>query len=208
MWKYETRTNHRYMYGVVGIPRSGKDYSIDDFLKIAEENGCHFVHFSPMDEIRARLNGRRLKYMSPEEKMALVAEVRTELDILAKYENVIVDEHYCYPARIGGAPMENGYYDEKLPHDICSFEGIEYEVVMPRFAIGDYNRIAMMYIDPKIILRRMRTSEGVKQNLLITEDEIADWQITEYTLLLQEYNGLVDLIDDPSNSGEMLWNNL
>ncbi len=198
-------TKQNCMIGLFGIPRSGKNYTIDDFLRIAEEHGCHFIHFSPMDEIRARLDGRRLRDMSLEERIDLVKEVRHELDILAKHANVIVDEHYCYPSEIGGAPMENGYYDEKLPHDIIDIDDIEYEVVMPRFAVNKYDLVALMDIPPETILQRMRTSQGVKQNLLISLDEIADWEYAEYALLLMEYGDEMAIIDDPIGSGEMLW---
>lgn len=101
--------------GLFGVSRSGKNYTIDDFRELASREGVKFTHLSPMDMIRARLGDRRLRDMSLEEKKELVSEVRSEIDRIAKDRNVIVDEHYCYPATIGGRRLENGYFDEKLP---------------------------------------------------------------------------------------------
>ena len=85
-----------------GISRSGKNYTIEDFLYRAGEAGLRFIHLSPMDMIRERLNGRRLRDMSLGEKTHLVEEVRREIHSISESNNVIVDEHYCYPSSFGG----------------------------------------------------------------------------------------------------------
>ena len=136
--------------GLFGVSRSGKNYTIDDFIELAKANGVKFIHLSPMDMIRSRLDGRRLRDMSEEEKRTLVKEVRDEIDRAAFENNVIVDEHYCYPATFGGKKLENGYYDEKLPHDILHIPGYrtDYEVVFPRFESLKYDLFVAMNIDP------------------------------------------------------------
>jgi len=124
-----------YRIGLFGVSRSGKNYTIDDFIGLAKDNGVEFVHMSPMDMIRARLGSRRLRDMPDDEKRALVTEVREEIDRIAKDHNIIVDEHFCYPSTFGGKKLENGYYDEKLPHDILHDMRykVDYEVVFPRY---------------------------------------------------------------------------
>ena len=193
--------------GLFGVSRSGKNYTIDDFIALASADGVEFVHMSPMDLIRDRLNGRRLRDMSEGEKMDLVREVRSEIDSIAMCQNVIVDEHFCYPATFGGRKLENGYYDEKLPHDILSRPEYrtDYEVVFPRFESLKYDLFAVMDIDPDIIVERSRTSEGAKYNPCVTSEEIAEWQSVEIRGLELESHVPVIPITDPRGSGVQLW---
>lgn len=193
--------------GLFGVSRSGKNYTIDDFIELARENGMEFTHLSPMDMIRSRLNGRRLRDMSNSEKKILVDEVRNEIDSAAKGHNVIVDEHYCYPATFGGKKLENGYYDEKLPHDILRIPNCrtDYEVVFPRFESRKYDLFAAMYIDPEIIVERSRTSEGAKYNPYVSAEEIEEWQKVEIEGLESESDVPVIPITDPRTSGILLW---
>ena len=81
--------------GLFGVSRSGKNYTIDDFIGLAKADGVEFIHLSPMDMIRSGLNGHRLRDMSDDEKRILVGKVRNEIDYMSKNRNVIVDEHYC-----------------------------------------------------------------------------------------------------------------
>ncbi len=168
----DCKGNGHIRVGLFGVSRSGKNYTIDDFIELAKANGVEFIHLSPMDMIRARLCGRRLRDMSETEKLALVDEVRNEIDAVAERHNVIVDEHFCYPATFGGKKLENGYYDEKLPHDILSRPGYktDYEVVFPRFESLKYDLFAVMSIDPNIIVERSRTSDGAKDNPYVTAE--------------------------------------
>jgi adenylate kinase len=190
-----------------GVSRSGKNYTIDDFMELAKAHGMEFIHMSPMDMIRARLKGRRLRYMPECEKKELVREVRDEIDLMAEDHNVIVDEHYCYPATFGGKKLENGYYDEKLPHDIFHRPDFraEYEVVFPRFESLKYDMFATMYIDPNIIVERSRTSKGAKYNPFVTAEEIEEWQRAETEGLELESRMQVVRITDPLASGALLW---
>ena len=194
--------------GLFGVSRSGKNYTIDDFIELAKANGVEFIHLSPMDMIRSRLDGRRLRDMSEEEKKALVKEVRDEIDRVASENNIIVDEHYCYPSTFGGKKLENGYYDEKLPHDILSIPGYstDYEVVFPRFESRKYDLFTVMDIDPEIIVERSRTSEGAKYNPYVTAEEIDEWQRVEIEGLESESNVPLERITDPRASGIQLWN--
>ncbi len=198
----------KYMrIGLFGISRSGKNYTIDDFIIEASKHGRSFVHLSPMDMIRERLDGRQLKDMTDEEKRTLVKKVRTQIDLIAKDHDIIVDEHYCYPVSFGGVKPENGYFDEKLPHDIWDYgyRGLQYEVVFPRFEVLKYDMLAMMKIDPKIIVERCRTSGGVKFNPYITEEDAKRWQIAETVGIGQEGRKRVLEVMDPKNSGKELW---
>ncbi len=198
----------KYMrIGLFGVSRSGKNYTIDDFIIEASKHGRTFVHLSPMDMIRERLEGKKLKDMTNEEKKALVKTVRDQIDLIAKDHDVIVDEHYCYPVSFGGVKPENGYFDEKLPHDIWDYgyNDLQYEVVFPRFEAIKYDVLAVMNIDPKIIVERSRTSEGVKFNPYITEEDAKRWQIAETVGIGQESRkGIVEVLD-PKNSGKELW---
>lgn len=126
---------------------------------------------------------------------------------MARDHNVIVDEHFCYPATFGGKKLENGYYDEKLPHDILRIPNChtDYEVVFPRFESRKYDLFAAMYIDPKIIVERSRTSEGAKYNPYVSAVEIEEWQKVEIEGLESESDVLVIPITDPRNSGALLW---
>jgi len=198
----------KYMrIGLFGISRSGKNYTIDDFNLEANKYGRSFVHLSPMDMIRDRLNGRRLKDMSDEEKRALVKKVRDQIDQIAEDHDVIVDEHYCYPVSFGGVKPENGYFDEKLPHDIWhrDYKDLEYEVVFPRFEADKYDVIAVMQIDPKIIVERCRTSEGAKYNPYITEEDAKEWQKAELLGIWHDSHKSIIEVVDPKNSGKELW---
>ena len=196
-----------YRVGLFGVSRSGKNYTIDDFIELAKANGVEFVQLSPMDMIRARLDGRRLRDMSVAEKQALVDEVRNEIDTVAENHNVIVDEHFCYPATFGGRKLENGYYDEKLPHDILHLSGCvtDYEVVFPRFESLKYDLFAVMSIDPSVIVERSRTSEGAKYNPYVTAEEIREWQKVETEGLELDSRVPVVQITDPRASGIQLW---
>ncbi len=201
-------THSKYLrIGLFGVSRSGKNYTIDDFIELARAGGIEFVHLSPMDMIRARLDGRRLRDMSENDKLALVREVRGEIDRAAEVSHIIVDEHFCYPATFGGKKLENGYYDEKLPHDILRRPGYatEYEVVFPRFESLKYDLFAVMDIDPEIIVERSRTSEGAKYNPIITAEEVSEWQKTEKEGLVLEGHVPVVPITDPRASGMQLW---
>ena len=193
--------------GLFGVSRSGKNYTIDDFIELAKANGVEFVHLSPMDMIRARLDGRRLRDMSVAEKQALVDEVRNEIDTVAENHNVIVDAHFCYPATFGGRKLENGYYDEKLPHDILHLSRCvtDYEVVFPRFESLKYDLFAVMSIDPSVIVERSRTSEGAKYNPYVTAEEIREWQKVETEGLELDSRVPVVQITDPRTSGIQLW---
>jgi hypothetical protein len=193
--------------GLFGISRSGKNYTIDEFIRIARENGVEFIHMSPMDMIRERLGGRKLSTMTESEKKTLVKQVRDEIDEVAKDHNVIVDEHYCYPVSFGGVKPENGYYNEKLPHDIWHREiaKVDYEVVFPRFEYMKYDLLAVMDVDPEIIVERCRTSEGSKYNPYITAEEAREWGYTEKAGICIESHMDVYFIDDPKRSGEQLW---
>lgn len=193
--------------GLFGVSRSGKNYTIDDFIAISRNNGIDFVHLSPMDMIRDRLDGRKLRDMPESEKRMLVNEVRNEIDLVAVDHNVIVDEHFCYPATFGGKKLENGYYDEKLPYDILRIPDhrTDYEVVFPRFESRKYDLFAVMCIEPEIIVQRSKTSEGAKYNPYVTAEEIGEWQRVEIEGLEFESNVPVIPITDPRASGILLW---
>ena len=173
--------NRKYAIGVFGISRSGKDSAIEVFVDIARENGYDFVHMSPIGMIREKLAGRRLKAMPESEKIRLVQMVREEIRDVSEHSNVIVDEHYCFPHDFGGAVLEDGYYDEKLPYDIMTIPDAPtvYEVVLPRFATQFYDLVAVMKIDPDAIIERMRRSDGCKRNTVATRDDIIHWQRAE-----------------------------
>lgn len=191
-----------------GISRSGKNYTIEDFLERARAEGMDFIHLSPMDMIRGRLGSRRLRDMSLEEKTQLVKEVRDEIDRMAEEYNVIVDEHYCYPSTFGGKRLDNGYFDEKLPHDILKVKGhdSDYEVVFPRFEYDKYDLILCMDIDPSIIVDRCRTSEGAKRNDDITVEQAERWQQVEVDGALREGHTVKgSLITDPKRSGKQVF---
>ena len=198
----------KYMrIGLFGISRSGKNYTIDDFITEASKHGRVFVHLSPMDMIRERLEGKRLKDMTDEMKKALVKTVRNQIDLISKEHDVIVDEHYCYPVSFGGVKPENGYFDEKLPHDIWEYgcNNQQYEVVFPRFEVLKYDMLAVMNIDPGIIVERCRTSEGAKYNPYITEEDAKRWEMAEMVGIEQESQKRVVEVTDPKNSGKELW---
>lgn len=196
--------------GLFGTSRSGKNYTIDDFIQLAKENGREFVHMSPMDMIRERLDGRRLRDMSDAEKKALVKQVRDEIDEAAASHDLIVDEHYCYPESFGGVKPENGYFDEKIPHDILHREDlkVDYEVVFPRFEYMKYDMLAMIHIDPEVIVERCRTSEGAKNNEYITVDDAREWQKAELEGLAEESHKRVYVITDPKRTGQQLYDAL
>ena len=202
-----TSRNKFLRVGLFGVSRSGKNYTIGDFIDLARSNGVEFIHLSPMDMIRNRLNGRRLRDMSDFEKKILVNKVRSEIDNASEGHNVIVDEHFCYPSTFGGIKLENGYYDEKLPHDILHIPKYrtDYEVVFPRFESRKYDLFAVMCIDPKIIVERSRTSEGAKYNPYVSSEEIEEWQKVEIEGLESESNVPVIPITDPLESGNLLW---
>ncbi len=196
--------------GLFGISRSGKNYTIDDFIKLAGESGREFVHMSPMDMIRERLDGRRLRDMSDAEKRALVRQVRDEIDQMAVGHNLIVDEHYCYPESFGGVKPENGYFDEKIPHDMLHLDGftVDYEVVFPRFEYMKYDMLAVICIDPAIIVQRCRTSEGAKNNTFITARDAREWQKAEMKGIMEESHRTVYVITDPKRTGQQLYDAL
>ncbi len=196
--------------GLFGISRSGKNYTIDDFIKLAKENGREFVHLSPMDMIRERLDGRRLRDMSDAEKKALVKQVRDEIDEVAASHDLIVDEHYCYPESFGGVRPENGYFDEKIPHDMLHREDlkVDYEVVFPRFEYMKYDLLAAINIDPEVIVDRCRTSEGAKNNKFITVDDANEWQKAELEGIAEESHKHVYVITDPKRTGQQLYDAL
>ena len=170
--------DRKYSIGVFGISRSGKDSAIEVFVDIAHENGYDFVHMSPIGMIRERLSGTRLRDMPDSEKRQLVQEVRDEIRKVSENSNIIVDEHYCFPHDFGGTVLEDGYYDEKLPHDIMRIPNspTSYEVVLPRFGTQFYDLVAVMKIDPDAIIERMRRSEGCKRNTVATREDIIHWQ--------------------------------
>ena len=191
-----------------GISRSGKNYTIDDFIELSKGQGLDFIHLSPMDMVRERLGIRKLRDMSLEEKTVLVNEVRAEIDGICEGHDVIVDEHYCYPATFGGKRLENGYFDEKLPNVILKVDGhdTDYEVVFPVSEYGKYDLILCMGIDPAIIVDRCRTSEGPKRNDDITVEQASRWQQVEIAGAFRE--GVIpdgSLITDPKRSGEQVF---
>ena len=204
----KSKSRKRYIrIGLFGVSRSGKNYTIDDFIELAKKAGVDFIHLSPMDMIRTRLNGHRLRDMSDNEKKALIEEVRGEIDIVAEKNNTILDEHFCFPETFGGKKLENGYYDEKLPHDTFHNPDyvVNYEVVFPRFESAKYDLLAVMQIKPSIIAQRSRTSEGVKYNPYVTEKEIEEWQRAETDGLRSESHVPMGFITDPQLSGVQLW---
>lgn len=199
---------NRMRVGVFGISRSGKDYTIEDFITLAEKEGCSFTHLSPMGMIRERLDDRKLSKMDIDEKAELVRGVRRDIDREAKEGNIVVDEHYCYPSTFDGIVINNGYYDEKLPHDILKRPGLrtDYEVVLPRFEALKYDVVACMRIDPEIITERTHNSEGAKRNMLMTPEIADEWQKQEIRGSMMESDvSRVGIIDDPARSGEQLW---
>ena len=199
----------RIRVALFGISRSGKNYTIEDFLQLVGNDGLSFIHLSPMDMIRDRLGSRRLKDMPLGDKVDLVNEVRNEIDRICKNNNVIVDEHYCYPSTFGGKELDNGYFDEKLPHNILKMCGhdTDYEVVFPDTEYCKYDLFLCMNIDPGIIVERCRTSEGVKRNDEITIEQAKKWQQVEIMGAFQKGNNIegLSLIDDPKKSGEQVY---
>ena len=81
MMDYDKENRHLRV-GLFGVSRSGKNYTIDDFVERAAREGVEFRHLSPIDMVRARLGDRRLRDMFLEEKKELVSEVRAEIDRL------------------------------------------------------------------------------------------------------------------------------
>ena len=100
-----------YRIAVFGISRSGKDATIEAFIKIAKDNGFDFVHMSPIGMVRED-EWKGLKILNDTGKRDLARDVREEMR-LSQVENVMVDEHYCFPYDLNGKILENGYYDEK-----------------------------------------------------------------------------------------------
>ena len=200
--------NKKYSIGVFGISRSGKDSAIEVFIKIARENGYNFVHMSPIGVIRKRMAGNSLKTLSDQEKRQLVKDVRAEIKEVAEDSNVIVDEHYCFPQDFGGKKLENGYYDEKMPHDIMCVPDSPtvYEVVLPRFETQFYDLVAVMKIDPDAIIERMRKSDGCKRNTIATRDDIIHWQRAEMIGVYHDALGRAFFqSDDYMKNAEAIW---
>ena len=200
--------NRKYTIGVFGISRSGKDSAIDVFVDIARENGYEFTHMSPIGMIRERLAGRRLKTMPESEKRQLVEEVRAEIRKASETNNIIVDEHYCFPHDFGGVVLEDGYYDEKLPYDIMSIPNspTNYEVVLPRFGTQFYDLVAMMKIDPDAIIERMRRSDGCKRNTVATREDIIHWQRAEMMGVYHDALGRgIFQSEDYMRNAEAIW---
>lgn len=191
-----------------GISRSGKDYTIGDFIEIAKKEGMDFVHMSPMNIIRSRLYGRRLSEMSETAKNILVCEVRHEIDKMSSECNVIVDEHFCFPSKYNGMTVKNGYTDEKIPYipfrDMAT--GRVYEQVFPETEYGKYDLILSMDIDPEIIVDRCRTSEGAKHNPYITAEDARQWQRVETDGAFRKgISAPNPRITDPDRSGEQVF---
>ena len=194
--------------GLFGISRSGKNYTISNFISEARKHGLEFLHVSPIDMVRERLNGKKLSEMNIQEKMDLIYEVRGIVDDQSLKYNIIVDEHYCFPSDFDGEKPKNGYFNEKLPFDVYKDDVTrkQLEVVFPRFESRKYDTVAVLNIEPKIIQERMRTSKGCKQNSSITVDQIEDWQKMEISLLKMEFKDQdVGIIDDPDRTGIQLW---
>jgi len=205
-----TKKKHR-RGAIFGVSRSGKNGTIDHFMEIAENHGCRFTSISPMDEIRRRLNGRQLKNMSLDEKRELIREVREIIDETALTENVIIDEHCCFPATIGGIAPHDGYHDEKLPHTVVHLDGCktDYEVVITKEELMKYDFVIILDIPAEIISERMRRSEGVKKNTTITLDEIREWEYAEDYILRQFKAGPVPVrITEPVYTSQVLWDYL
>ena len=208
---FRTSKKDSMKVGIFGISRSGKNGTIDHFMEIAEKNGCNFTPICPMDEIRRRLNGRQLKYMSAEEKMELIREVREMIDEIALTENVIIDEHCCFPATIGGVAPQDGYHDEKLPNTVVRLDGCktDYEVVITEEQLMRYDYLVILDIPAEIISERMRRSEGVKRNTTITLDEIREWEYAENRILRQFNVGPIPYrITEPVYTSQVLWDYL
>ena len=203
-----TDGDRKFAIGVFGISRSGKDSAIEVFIDIARKNGYDFVHMSPIGMIRERLDGRRLKTMPESEKRLLVQEVRDEIRKTSEHSNIVVDEHYCFPHDFGGTVLEDGYYDEKLPHDIMRIPDspTSYEVVFPRFGTQFYDLVAVMKIDPDAIIERMRRSDGCKKNTVATRDDIILWQSAEMTgVCLDTFGRRIIHSEDYMRNAEAIW---
>lgn len=196
--------------GLFGTSRSGKNYTIDEFISLAKKDGHNYTHLSPMDMIRERLDGRKLRDMSDAEKRELVRQVRDEIDEVATNHDLIVDEHYCYPESFGGIKPANGYFDEKIPHDMLHREDlkVDYEVVFPRFEYMKYDMLAVINISPEVIVDRCKTSEGVKNNTFITVDDAREWQRAEMEGIMEESHRHVYVITDPKRTGQQLYDAL
>ena len=165
---------------VFGTSRSGKDSTINDAIEILSEKGMHFTHISPTIMLQKELNGRKLRQISEEEKHSVIDIVRHNLYGLFPDNNVFVDEHFSFPLKYDGKTIDNEYYGEKLP----SFKRGRradrlYDVVFKDEWIEKYDVVVYLEINPKIILKRFRTSIGDKNNPFITSEDIRQWQLFE-----------------------------
>lgn len=166
---------------VFGISRSGKDYSIEGAVDRLSASGINYMHVSMIRVVRGFLNGRKLSEMDFEEKRKLMDKVHLQMDNIASYDNVIVDEHYCFPSYYGGKKIHTGYVDEKLPYVIKYDDELDmvYEVVFDNNEINKYDQVFYLDIDPEVILGRFRTSEGAKRNEFITLEDVRNWMLFE-----------------------------
>lgn len=193
---------------VFGTSRSGKDYTIRDATELLEEKKMLFSHISPISMVHEELDGRKLRNLSDEEKDKVVSKVRRRMADLLQDEFVFVDEHYCFPETFGGERIDNGYSGEKLPYRLeAGSEERSYEVVFDESWLKSYEMVVYMDIDPRVILERFRSSEGVKKNLLATYEDIRLWQMFEINHiqeLCQSHGVPLYYIYDHEKSGEEL----
>ena len=191
---------------IFGISRSGKDYTIRDATELLTEKGMLFSHISPITMVQEELDGRKLSELSECEKRNVIEKVRGRMTDLLKDDYVFSDEHYCYPRTFGGRVLKNGYYGEKLPYyDKVGRDNRIYEVVFEDGWLDGYDLAIYLDIDPYIIMDRMRTSEGGKQNLYATYDDIHLWKMFEIEGIQRmciEKNIPMYYVYDPKKSGE------
>lgn len=165
---------------VFGTSRSGKDNTIRDASELLAEKGMLFTHISPISLVYEELDGRRLRDMSDGEKREVIYKVRVKMNNLLRGEYVFSDEHYCFPRTFGGRKIRNGYYGEKLPyHDERGIGNRIYEVVFEKEWLKKYDLAIYLEINPHVIIDRLRTYEGIKNNPFATYDDIRSWQMFE-----------------------------
>ena len=194
---------------VFGISRSGKDYTIEGAVERLAANGQKFTHISMIKVVYDFLNGRKLSNMNFEEKKKIMDKVHIEMDSMALVNNIIVDEHYCFPSYYGGKIIHTGYVDEKLPYTSCYDDELDmvYEVVFDKNEIRKYSHVFYLDINPEVVLDRFRSSDGVKKNDHITLQDIRNWMLFEkYNIqhLCYQYNIPFDCLKDPNTTSEDL----
>ena len=195
--------------GVFGISRSGKDYTIEGAVERLSAAGQDYTHVSMIQVVYGFLNGRKLSEMDLEDKIKIMDKVHCKMDSIALENNVIVDEHYCFPSYYGGKKIHTGYIDEKLPYTTCYDDELDmvYEVVFDENEIKKYDQIFYLDIEPEVILERFRSSEGVKRNDHITLQDVRNWVLFEkYNIksLCNQHGIAFECLRDPSTTSEDL----